>query len=751
MDARSPRSARRAPPRGGVSAFLAGTGKVVVAAVLLALIALGISVAVAMASLPSFDEFKKSPNGQSVEIRGADNSVLVSLGPSYGEWLPYARIPHTMTAAMIAVEDRRFYSHIGIDPIGIGRSLAVAGRSGRFTQGASTITQQLARNVFLTSNRTFGRKIREAVLALAIERRFTKEAILELYLNRVYFGGGAYGIDAASRKFFGHPAEQLSLPEAAIIAGLVKAPSRYAPSADPIAARNRAATVIATMVESGSITRGEAAAADLDHLRFAPQERQSGVRYFTDWVLAQVENLTDETVEPLSVSTTLDPAGQRAAEAAIAAEAPPGTQGALVAIAHDGAVKAMVGGRDYVTSNYNRAVSARRQPGSSWKLFDYTAAIEDGVNPDDTIVDAPITIDGWSPKNFTPGFAGTVTVRQAFARSINTVAVRLAQRVGFDTVADVARRFGITTPIDRRPAMALGASDVTLLELTGAYAAIANQGVEARPYGITKIATASGRVLYTREAPEARVLVAPYVAAKMTDLLQAAVETGTGRNAQIGRPLAGKTGTTSSNKDGWFIGFTSGLTAGVWMGRDDSKPVPVLQGGRAPARAFAAYMARAVGGTPPAPLTTDVASPDLGLEPDDQVYGLAPDSTAPGVAADHADEVDLDTPRRPARPDPYQGDGGQPRAYAREPDADPYASQVPRASAADPYATAPRAYPRDPYQDRRPAPRAAARDPSADPYAARAPRDDGSDDQAPRRQPRIDDRWLDETLNGPPR
>ena len=687
-----PRSPRRAaPPRGGVAAFLVGLAKVVGVLIVVGLIALGASVAVAMNSLPSFDEFRKSPNGQSVEIRGADNSVLVSLGPSYGEWLPFARIPHTMTAAMIAVEDRRFYSHPGVDPVGIARSLVVAERAGHFTQGASTITQQLARNVFLTQNRTFSRKVREIVLSLAIERKFTKEAILELYLNRVYFGGGAYGIDAASRKFFGHPASTLSLAEAAIIAGLVKAPSRYAPSADPVAARGRAATVIATMVDSGSITRGEAAAADLASLHFTPQARESGVRYFTDWVLAQVETLTDEAVEPLSVSTTLDPAGQRAAEAAILAEAPAGTQGALVALAHDGAVKAMVGGKDYVASNYNRAVAARRQPGSSWKLFDYVAAIEDGVNPDDTIVDAPITIDGWSPKNFTPGFAGTVTVRQAFARSINTVAVRLAQRVGFDTVADVARRFGITTPIDPRPAMSLGASDVTLIELTAAYAAIANQGVEARPYAITRIATASGRVLYTREAPEARVLVAPYVAAKMTDLLKAAVETGTGRNAQIGRPLAGKTGTTSSNKDGWFVGFTSGVTAGVWMGRDDARPVGVLQGGRAPARAFAQYMARAVGGTPPGDLTTDVAAPDLGLEPDDQVYGLAPDAAAPGVTPDRGGEVEFPAqrtthPRNDADDDPYHG---EPVAPSRR--------------------------------------------------------------DTPRDAPRLDDRWLDATLNGPPR
>ena len=631
---RTPSPPRRRPPRRSALARLLIAGaKVGGAIVLLALIALGISVAVAMSSLPGFDELKRSPNGQSVEIRGADNSVLVSLGPSYGEWLPFARIPKTMVAAMVSVEDRRFYSHPGVDPVGILRAFSSNQTRGT-KQGASTITQQLARNVFLTSNQTYGRKVREAVLALAIERKFTKEAILELYLNRVYFGGGAYGIDAASRKFFGHSAETLSLEEAAIIAGLVKAPSRYAPSADPVKARGRAATVIATMADSGAITPAEAAAANLEGLKFAPQERTSGVRYYTDWVLAQVENLTDEAVEPLSVSTTLDPAGQRAAEAAIAAETPAGAQGALVAMARDGAVKAMVGGRDYVATNYNRAVAARRQPGSSFKLFVYLAALEDGVSPDDTVVDGPITIGNWSPHNSGNSYAGTVTVRDAFARSINTVAVKLAQRVGFDTVAGVARRFGIATPIDRRPAMALGASDVTLLEMTGAYAAVAAGGIEVRPYAITRIATASGKILYQREAEPPRVLVAPYVAAKMTDLLKAAVETGTGRNAQIGRPLAGKTGTTSSYRDGWFLGFTNELTTGVWMGRDDARPVAGLQGGRAPARAFAAYMAPVVGGTPPVPLTTDVAAPDLGLEPDDQVYGLTPDQTAPGIETD---------------------------------------------------------------------------------------------------------------------
>ncbi len=630
--------ARSPSPRRQPNGFVRAIGvlaKITFIVGLIGVIALAAAIAITYSSLPTFDEMMRSPNGQSVEIRGADNSVLVSLGPSYGEWLPYGRIPKTMTGAMIAVEDRRFFGHPGIDPIGMARSAVVNFKAGRNVQGASTITQQLARNVFLTSTKTFGRKGREIILALALERKFTKEALLELYLNRVYFGGGAYGIDAASRKFFGHSATALSLPEAAVIAGLVKAPSRYAPSADADAARARASTVIATMVDSGAVTPGEAATADMATLAFAPQERKASVRYFTDWVLSEVENLTDEAVEPLQVTTTLDPAGQRNAEAALAAETPAGAQGALVALARDGAVKAMVGGRDYVKSNYNRAVAARRQPGSAFKFFVYAAAIEDGVTPDDMVVDQAVTIGKWSPRNSNGRYLGNVSVRDAFALSINTVAVELAARVGFDTVADMARRFGITTPISRQPAMALGASDVTLLEMTQAYATVAAGGTEARPYAVTRIVTGSGKVLYEREPEAARVIVAPFVAAKMTELMQAAVETGTAKAAQIGRPLAGKTGTTSSNKDGWFLGFTNELTTGVWMGRDDARSVAGLAGGRAPARAFAQYMARTIGGTPPEPLVTDTDTGEPIIEPDDQVYGLsegmAPDATEVGA------------------------------------------------------------------------------------------------------------------------
>jgi penicillin-binding protein 1A len=656
--ARSP-SRRSKPKRGFLSRAFILLLQTAVLAVLAGIIILAVAVAFEYSQLPSFDELKRSPNGQSVEVRGADGTVLVSMGPSYGEWLPYARIPGTMKEAMIAVEDRRFYMHPGVDPIGIARAAVVNLRAGGNVQGASTITQQLARNVFLTSTKTFGRKGREVILALALERKFTKEALLELYLNRVYFGGGAYGIDAASRKFFGHSATSLDLGEAAIIAGLVKAPSRFAPSADADAARARAATVIDTMVASGAITAGEAANTDVTTVRFAPQERKASVRYFTDWVMADLENLTDETREPLQVLTTLDPVGQRAAEAALAAETPAGAQAALVALARDGSVKAMVGGRDYVKSNYNRAVAARRQPGSAFKFFVYAAALEDGVNPDDIVEDKPVRIGNWSPKNNNGKFIGPVTVRNAFALSINTVAVELAARVGFDTVADMARRFGITTPIDRRPAMALGASDVTLLEMTQAYATVAAGGVEARPWAIQRITTGSGEVLYQREPDTPRVIVAPFVAAKMTDLMKAAVETGTGKAAQIGRPLAGKTGTTSSNKDGWFLGFTNELTTGVWMGRDDARAVPGLAGGRAPARAFAAYMARAVGGTPPEPLVTDLPVDATSVEPDAEAYGITeaapgrPMEIGPDGQAVYPDDV-----QQPAPPPPAELDKG---------------------------------------------------------------------------------------------
>lgn len=588
----------------------------------LGLLILGIAVAIAMASLPEYSTLvKRDDLGQTVRVRAADGSLLVSLGRSYGHWLPYDQIPGTMRSAMIAVEDRRFRSHPGVDPIGVARSFKVRLTTGRWKQGGSTITQQLARNIFLTNSRTFGRKVKEAVLALAIEGKFSKDQILELYLNRVYFGGGAYGIDAASRTFFGHGAEQLSLSEAAIIAGLVKAPSNYSPTADVNAARGRAGVVINSMVENGFISAAAAASANPAEIKVQPPAKQNSVRYFTDWALPQLDSLIDETNEPIDVWTTLDPGMQTAANRAIVGNTPRGAQGALVAIDRDGAVRAMIGGRDYVNSIYNRATQAERQPGSAWKLFVYLAALESGMKPTDTLVDAPVTINGWTPRNSTRAFAGTVTLREAFARSINTISAKIGEQLGFSTIADMARRFGIGGTISTYPSMVLGSSEVRLIDMTRAFAAVSNHGVSTLPYAIRKVVTADGRLLYQHADAEARVLVAPYVAAAMTDLLQTAVLSGTGRAAQIGRPVAGKTGTTTSNKDGWFIGFSSGLTTGVWMGRDDARPVAGLQGGTAPARAFSDFMRVAVARRPVENFQLEVPLPDWQLEPDEEVWG----------------------------------------------------------------------------------------------------------------------------------
>ncbi|HET9812819.1 MAG TPA: PBP1A family penicillin-binding protein [Sphingomicrobium sp.] len=591
-------------------------------AALLGLLALIVAVAVATTSLPSYSELTKRSNlGQMIRVRAANGAVLVALGPSFGKWLPYEQIPPEMRAAMISTEDRRFRSHIGIDPLGIGRAIGSAVVRNHRVRATSTITQQLARNIFLTNNRSFGRKVKEAILALALERKFSKDQILELYLNRVYFGGGAYGIDAASRTFFGHSADHLSLGEAAIIAGLVKAPSNYSPTADIEAARSRSNVVLQTMVKNGFITPAMAAGVDPAEVRIQQATRQNSVRYFTDWAVPQLDTLIDETSDPIDVWTTLDPGMQAAADRAIGAHAPAGAQGALVAIDRDGAVRAMVGGKDYVDSIYNRATLAERQPGSAFKLFVYLTALESGMKPTDTIVDEPVTIDGWSPRNANRTNLGPVSLREAFSRSINTISAKIGAQLGFSTIADMARRFGITTPVSTFPSMVLGTSDVRLIDMTRAFASVANKGVAVTPYGIRKVITADGRLLYQHEQGDERVLVAPWVAAEMTDLLQSAVLSGTGRAAQIGRPVAGKTGTTSSNKDGWFIGFSSGLTTGVWMGRDDAKAVRGLQGGTAPARAFHDFMAIAVARRPVEPFDTQVPIPDWQLTPEEEVFG----------------------------------------------------------------------------------------------------------------------------------
>ena len=585
---------------------------------LLGLVSLLVAVGLAARSLPDFEQLKASQVEQMIVVRARDGTELVTIGPSYGKWLSAPEIPQVMKDAILSTEDKRYYSHIGIDPVGVLRSVQIRAQSGAWRQGGSTITQQLARTVFLNNTKTFGRKLREGVLALALEWQFSKSQILELYLNKVYFGGGAYGVDSASRKFFGHTGDQLSLSEAAIIAGLVKAPSHYAPTADAEAAVGRGQVVLGLMVQNQKVSSAAAQAIDFKAITFAQESGQNAVRYFTDWALPQLDILLPENTEPIEVWTTLDSKLQGAATDSIQRNVPGGAQGALVSMDRDGAVLALVGGTDYVTSNYNRATNAVRQPGSAWKLFVYLAALESGYTPTSEVVDEPVTIQGWSPRNSGGTYAGKIDVRTAFAYSKNTVAAQLGNEVGFSSVAGMARRFGITTPISTVPSMVLGSNEVRLIDMTRAFAAVSARGQSIEPYGIVKVSTTAGQVLYQHEKKQGTVLVPDSVISGMTDLLQTAVSIGTGRAAQIGRPVAGKTGTTSSNKDGWFLGFSSGVTTGVWMGRDDDKPVAGLQGGTAPARAFAAYMKIAVAGRPIEPFQTTAQLPSWQLEPDDE-------------------------------------------------------------------------------------------------------------------------------------
>lgn len=618
-DARAARTSRtsRATPQRGWRRWLKRAFLWSGALAALGLLFVGMAVLFAARSLPTFYQLKATQNAQTIIVRARDGTEIVEIGPQYGKWIPSSDIPQVMKDAMIAVEDRRFYSHPGVDPIGLGRAVWVAVSGERRIGATSTITQQLARNVFLNNNRTLGRKAREIVLALALETRFSKEQILELYLNKVYFGGGAYGIDSASRTFFSHPGTRLSTAEAAIIAGMVKAPSSYSPTADIEAAVGRARVVLKLMQEQGFIGPDQARV-DPSAVNLRRQQTQNSARYFTDWALPQLDLLLPETYEPIEVWTTIDVGMQRAASAAIKSNVPGGAQGALVSIDRDGAILAMVGGTDYVSTNFNRAVKSLRQPGSAWKLFVYLAALEAGYRPDDRVVDTPVTINGWSPRNSNGRNAGEIDLRTAFAYSINTVAAQLGNEVGFGTVASMAKRFGITTPIATYPSMVLGSSEVRLIDMTRAFAGVAAKGYSVEPYGILKVTTANGRLLYSHEKQRPTQLVPDYVAAGITDLLQTAVNTGTGRAAQIGRPVAGKTGTTSSNKDGYFVGFSSGITTGVWMGRDDSRAVGGLQGGTAPARAFAAYMRYAVKDRPVEKFDTDLKLPDWQIEPDDE-------------------------------------------------------------------------------------------------------------------------------------
>lgn len=561
--------------------------------------------------LPDFEQLTELPTGTTVRFLATDGTVLHSTGPAYGEWIEYQHIPLEMRQAIIAVEDHRYRAHQGVDPLAIARAVHFAWQNrgtGRRMQGASTITQQVARTLFLTRSYDFRRKIDEMIVALAMEQVLSKEQILELYLNRVYFGGGAYGIDAASRRYYGHPATELSIEEAALLAGLPKAPSSYAPTADQEAALGRMNVVLERMRETG---QAPDAPSEPDAPAFATAKGSSlrtSSRHFTDWLEDQMEELVPERFGRIDVHTTLNPDMQRSALDAVTEQAPDGAQTALVSMDESGAIRAMIGGLDYATSTYNRVTQSKRQPGSSFKLFVYLSALEAGYRPDSAVYDGPVNIRGWSPHNSSGRYSGMLPMRKAFAWSLNTVAARLGQDVGMTKITGMAHRLGISTPLSATPSLVLGTSDVRLLDMTRAYASVASLGRTVVPYGIERIER-DGVTIYDHDPGEPQQLVSAANAADMVSMMRGTVEFGTGRAADIGRPAAGKTGTTNSNKDGWFIGFSSGLVTGVWVGRDDARPIPGLQGGRAPARAFSQFMRQAVANRPAVVTLTPLPKP----------------------------------------------------------------------------------------------------------------------------------------------
>ncbi len=530
-------------------------------------------------------------NGVLIAARGSEQSPPIEL----------ETLPDYVPAAFIAVEDRRFYHHPGFDPIGMVRAMVANMRAGRVVQGGSTLTQQLVKNLFLTPDQTMRRKVQEIMLAVWLELRFSKEEILELYLNRVYFGAGAYGIEAAAQRYFDKSANELTIGEAALLAGLLKAPSRYSPLSETERAAARADVVLNEMEEAGVITAEQREQAVLEPVRVSRTLATQHAQYFVDWLDREVQALIGETRADLIVETTLDLTLQAQAERAvrniIERDGERGVeQAALVAVDGEGRVRAMIGGASYADSQFNRAVDARRQAGSAFKPFVYLAAMEAGYTPDTPVNDEPVTIGNWSPRNYDGTFRGRMTMSQAVAQSTNTVAAYVADRVGRDRVASAARRLGITSNVNLQPAMALGAVEVSPLEMAQSYAAFANGGRRARAHGITRIRTRDGQTLYERRDGEGSVQVINNPPLYyMNQMLRGVISGGTARAAAIeGYDLAGKTGTTSDYKDAWFVGYTGGFVTAVWVGRDDNTPMRRVTGGGAPAAIWRQFMAAAL-------------------------------------------------------------------------------------------------------------------------------------------------------------
>lgn len=553
--------------------------------------------------LPSSDTWAVPDRPANIRIVASDGRLISNRGKMGGEAVAIHELPHYVPNAVIAIEDRRFYDHPGFDPIGILGAMRINVTEGRMPlsgHGGSTITQQVAKNLFLTPDQNYGRKIQEVLLSVWLEQNYSKPEIIELYLNRMYFGAGTYGIEAASQRYFGKSARNLSLGEAAILAGVLKAPSRLAPNKNPEGAADRARLVLNAMAEEGFISEKEAQAAAIDPNKRI-RTRITGTEYYVaDWVEVLMDSYLGTVDQDVIVRTTIDWELQKEAEFLIKeiirehGEERAFSQGALVAMRPDGAVQAVVGGTDYTKSQYNRAITAKRQPGSAFKPFVYLTAVENGYSPNTVVDDSPFTYKGWAPENANGKFKGQMQLRDALAQSSNLVAGKLAIELGPQNVVNTAYKLGISSNIKALPSIALGTPEISLLELTAAYAPFANGGQGIIAHVITSIETPDGQVLYSHIPSGPGQVVAPDAVGKMNDMLSHAIEVGTGRKAAFGSwPVAGKTGTSQNNRDAVFVGYSARLVTGVWLGNDDGSPMQKVGGGSFPVDVWREFMQKA--------------------------------------------------------------------------------------------------------------------------------------------------------------
>ena len=603
------------------------------------------------ARMPSADSWKIPDRPPNIRITSVDGTTIANRGLTGGEELPLQEMSPYIPQAVLAIEDRRFYSHFGIDPLGLGRAMITNLVSGHMVQGGSTLTQQLAKNLFLSPERTLERKVQEVLLALWLEHKYSKDEILTMYLNRVFFGSNSFGVEAASRRYFNKSARDVTLHEAAILAGLLKAPSRLSPARDPAAAEARAQVVLGAMRDEGVITDSEIKTA-LSAPPTTAKSFWSGAEYYgADMVMDELPGLIGGTVtQDLVVDTTLDMVLERKAEEAIANAIKDNgskyrvSQGALVSIDGTGAIRAVVGGRDYAESQFNRATKAKRQPGSAFKPFVYAAALELGETPASIYNDARIRIGNWTPENYEQKYNGPVTLAEALAKSLNTVAAQLVMRAGPERVIQMARRLGIQSPLQNNASIALGTSEVSLMELTAAYASFQNGGFKATPHVIRRVSTPSGKVLYENTYDNPPRVLSEQVVVDMNYMMGQVIAMGTGKKAALpGWQVAGKTGTTQSYRDALFVGFTSNLTTGVWFGNDDGKFMKKVTGGGLPATTWKTFMVAAHQGLSPAPLfgngmPSDQVLPGVGQGPltvsnvitgDTEAYPEAPPGEMP--------------------------------------------------------------------------------------------------------------------------